>query len=167
MNVNPYITMHYENISDWTLGENKPNSNPIKPNLRKAKMNVKSFITKDYRKNDDFAVRKNKPNSNPISSKAKMNANAFSKKDYENKTAFRLEQNKPKQSQGIKRVRSIFRGFILAILTQAPHINITTPIVDRKRDPSQNEQKKPEKNKVSVLTMGMGIFSSFLFAAGM
>jgi len=29
MNVNPYNTMDYENISDWTLGENKPNSNPI------------------------------------------------------------------------------------------------------------------------------------------
>ncbi len=32
---------------------------------------------------------------------------------------------------------------------------------------TQNEQKKPEKTKVSVLTMGMGIFSSFFFAAGM
>ncbi len=43
--------------------KNKPNSNPIKPNLRKAKMNVNLTLTKDYRKNDDFAVRKNKPNS--------------------------------------------------------------------------------------------------------
>ena len=25
--------MDYENISNWTLGQNKPNSNPIKPNL--------------------------------------------------------------------------------------------------------------------------------------
>jgi hypothetical protein len=25
MNVNPYNTTDYENISDWTLGENKPN----------------------------------------------------------------------------------------------------------------------------------------------
>jgi hypothetical protein len=29
MNVNTYTRMDYENISDWTLGENKPNSNPI------------------------------------------------------------------------------------------------------------------------------------------
>jgi len=29
MNVNPYNTMAYENKSDWTLGQNKPNSNPI------------------------------------------------------------------------------------------------------------------------------------------
>ncbi len=62
MSVNIYNTMDYENKSNWTLGENKPNSNPIKPNFRKAQMNVKSLITKDYRKKDDFLVRINKPN---------------------------------------------------------------------------------------------------------
>ncbi len=67
MNVSPVNTREYENKSNWTLGENKPNSNPIKPNFRKAQMNVNSLITKDYRKKDDFAVQKNKPNSNPIS----------------------------------------------------------------------------------------------------
>jgi len=29
MNVSSILTTDYENISDWTLGENKPNSNPI------------------------------------------------------------------------------------------------------------------------------------------
>jgi len=29
MNVNPYNTSDYENKSNWTLGQNKPNSNPI------------------------------------------------------------------------------------------------------------------------------------------
>jgi hypothetical protein len=29
MNVNLYNTMDYENKCNWTLGENKPNSNPI------------------------------------------------------------------------------------------------------------------------------------------
>ncbi len=62
MNVNFYSTKDYKNLSDWTIGENKPNSNPIKPNFQKAKMNVNSFITKDYRKKDDFVVRINKPN---------------------------------------------------------------------------------------------------------
>ena len=76
--------MDYENISDWTLGQNKPNSNPIKPNSRKAQMNVNSLITKDYIKNDDFAARKNKPNSNPICQRVKMNANLFTTKDYKN-----------------------------------------------------------------------------------
>ncbi len=62
MNVNLYNTTDYERKRNWTLSENKPNSNPIKANLRKAKMNVNSFITKDYRKKDDFVVRINKPN---------------------------------------------------------------------------------------------------------
>jgi hypothetical protein len=95
MNVSVFSKMAYENIANWTLGESKPNSNPIKPNLQKAKMDVNLYFIEDYRKNDDFAVQKNKPNSNPISSKAKMNANAFSQKDYENETAFRPQKNKP------------------------------------------------------------------------
>ena len=67
MNVTSLITVAYENKSNWTLGENEPKTNPIKPNFKKAQMNVNSLITKDYRKNDDFAVPKNKANSNPIS----------------------------------------------------------------------------------------------------
>ena len=54
--------MAYENKHNWTIGQNKPNSNPIKPNIRKAKMNVNLTITKYYRKNDNFTVRINKPN---------------------------------------------------------------------------------------------------------
>ncbi len=54
--------MDYENKRNWTIGQSKPNSNPIKPNLRKAKMNVNLTLTKDYRKKDDFLVRINKPN---------------------------------------------------------------------------------------------------------
>jgi len=50
MNVNPYNTRDYENKSNWTLGENKPNSNPNKPNFQKAKMNVNLTLIKDYRK---------------------------------------------------------------------------------------------------------------------
>ena len=62
MNVSIYLQTVYENKHDWTLGENKPNSNPIKPNFKKAKMNVNSLITKGYRKKDDFLVRINKAN---------------------------------------------------------------------------------------------------------
>ncbi len=62
MNLNLYITTDYENLNDWTIGENKPNSNPIKANFQKAKMNVNLTLTKDYRKKDDFTVRINKPN---------------------------------------------------------------------------------------------------------
>ncbi len=66
VDVSLYNTTDYERKSNWTLGENKPNSNPNKANFQKAQMNVNSLITKDYIKYDDFAVRKNKPNSNPI-----------------------------------------------------------------------------------------------------
>ena len=62
MNVNIFFTKVYENISDWTIGQSKPNSKPIKPNLRKAQMNVNLYVIEDYRKNDDFTVRINKPN---------------------------------------------------------------------------------------------------------
>jgi len=62
MNVSIFSKMAYENKSNWTLGESKPNSKPIKPNLRKAKMNVNLTLTRNYRKNDDFTVRINKPN---------------------------------------------------------------------------------------------------------
>ncbi len=62
MNVNSLITIDYENKRDWTIGESKPNSNPIKPNLQKAKMNVNLYVIEDYRKKDDFLVRINKPN---------------------------------------------------------------------------------------------------------
>jgi hypothetical protein len=37
MNVSIFLQMAYENKSNWTLGENKPNSNPNKANFRKAK----------------------------------------------------------------------------------------------------------------------------------
>jgi len=50
MNVSIFSQKDYENKSNRTLGENKPNSNPIKANFRKAQMNVNSLITKDYRK---------------------------------------------------------------------------------------------------------------------
>ncbi len=62
MNVSIFSQKDYENKSNWTLGQSKPNSNPNKPNLRKAKMNVNLTLTKDYRKKDAFTVRINKPN---------------------------------------------------------------------------------------------------------
>ena len=48
MNVSSIITKYYENKSNWTLGENKPNSNPIKANCQKGKIDAKYVFTKDY-----------------------------------------------------------------------------------------------------------------------
>ncbi len=38
MNVNLYNTRDYENKPNWTLGENKPNSNPIKACPERSRM---------------------------------------------------------------------------------------------------------------------------------
>ncbi len=62
MNLNSLLTKNYKNKRNWTIGQSKPNSNPIKPNFQKAKINVNLTLTKDYRKKDDFLVRINKPN---------------------------------------------------------------------------------------------------------
>jgi hypothetical protein len=60
--INVYDTKIYKNFIPLAGYKNKPNSNPIKPNSRKAKMNVNLTLKKDYRKNDAFSVRINKPN---------------------------------------------------------------------------------------------------------
>ena len=65
MNVSNIITRNYKNFIPLAEQKNKPNSNPIKPNLRKAKMDVTIYVIKDYERNDIFAVYENKPNSNP------------------------------------------------------------------------------------------------------
>jgi len=62
MNVSFFYTMDYENKRNWTLGQNKPNSNPIKPNLRKAKMDVNAFLQKDYENEPPSGPKKTNPN---------------------------------------------------------------------------------------------------------
>ncbi len=58
MNANVFITKDYENKSDWTLGENKPNSKPIS---EKAKMNVNLYVIKEYENETAFRLQKYKP----------------------------------------------------------------------------------------------------------
>ena len=67
MNVSSILTTDYENKSNWTLGENKPKTNPIKANFRKAKMNVKLYVIKDYENELCQKLQKNKAKTNPIS----------------------------------------------------------------------------------------------------
>ena len=71
MNVTSLITVDYENKSNWKLGKNKPNTNPIKPNFRKAKMFLNFYLTRDYENKSNWKLGENKPNSKPI--KAKTN----------------------------------------------------------------------------------------------
>ncbi len=72
MNVNVFSQMDYEYFLPLAGQKNKPNSNPIKPNLRKAKMNVNLYFIEDYRKKDDFIVRINKPNFQKAQNERKL-----------------------------------------------------------------------------------------------
>ncbi len=47
VNVNCFLSMDYENKSDWTLGENEPNSKPIKANLHFTAENAEYAEKKD------------------------------------------------------------------------------------------------------------------------
>ncbi len=66
MNVNPYNTTDYENKSDWTLGENKPNTKPIKANFRKSQNECKLTYNKGLQKKRRFRSPKKQTQSNPI-----------------------------------------------------------------------------------------------------
>jgi len=75
MNVSNIITRNYKVFLPLAGQKNKPNSNPIKPNLQKAKMNVNLYVIEDYRKKDDFLVRINKPNFQNGQNERKLNFN--------------------------------------------------------------------------------------------
>ena len=62
INVNSYMKSKYEKLDTWLSGKNKPNSNPIKPNLPKCKIYAKCVFTKDYNNFFPLAGQKNKPN---------------------------------------------------------------------------------------------------------
>jgi len=91
MNISSLTTMNYKIFIPLAGEKNKANSNPTKPNLRKAKMNVNSLITKGYRKNDDFTVRINKPNLRNGQNERKLNFN----KGLQKKRLFSSPKNKP------------------------------------------------------------------------
>jgi len=48
MNVNSFITKDYRKNDAFAVQKNKPNSNPIKPNLSEGKIDAKCVVTKDY-----------------------------------------------------------------------------------------------------------------------
>ena len=99
MNVSFISTKDYENKSNWTLGENKPNSNPIKPKFRKAQMSANVFVTKDYENETAFRLQKNKPNSNPIFLRIKLMQHPLPQRIMKMNHAFGLRENKANQSQ--------------------------------------------------------------------
>jgi beta-mannanase len=73
MNVNTAITKDYENIANWTLGENKPNSNPIQTQY--------------------------KANTNPIPERVKLMQSVYLQRIMKNNADRGYEKTKPKQTQ--------------------------------------------------------------------
>jgi hypothetical protein len=72
MNVNPYNATDYESKSNWTFGENKPNSKPIQTQ------------------------------SNPIAERVKLMQSVYLQRNMKKNAAKGYEKTKPKQSQSQK-----------------------------------------------------------------
>ncbi len=63
MNLKFCKQMDYENKRNWTIGKNKPNSNPI---YEMPKMNANAFLQKDYENESTFRLQKTKPKQTQI-----------------------------------------------------------------------------------------------------
>ena len=66
MGVSSVLAKDYENKTDTTLGENKPNQTQTNPIRRTPKMNANLIMTKDYENICPCRAPKNKPKTNPI-----------------------------------------------------------------------------------------------------
>ena len=113
MNVSIFSKMDYENKSNWTLGENKPNSNPIKPNqtqFPKSPNECNLTYNKGLQKIRWFRSPKKQTQFKPNLLDAQMNATSFITKDYENERLCRRGENKPNQTQfaGCSNERNFF-----------------------------------------------------------
>ncbi len=99
MNVSSILTTNYENKSNWTLGENKPNSNPI---AERVKLMQSLYLQRITKKNAAKGYEKTKPNQTQFPKSQKMNANAFLQKDYENETVFKPKKTNPNKPNFFK-----------------------------------------------------------------
>ncbi len=66
MNVSIYLQKVYENKSNWTLGQNKPNSKPISV---RPKMSANVYVIEDYENETALRPKKTNPiqtQSNPV-----------------------------------------------------------------------------------------------------
>ena len=103
INLSANITRDYENKSNPTLGENKPNSKPIQtqtnPISETPKINISSIVTKYYENIYPCAAPKNKPKTNPISQEPRNERKLIVNKGLSKPALRSLPENKPNQSQ--------------------------------------------------------------------
>jgi hypothetical protein len=59
VNITSLITVDYENIANWKLGENKANTKPIKANTKPVKANKMPKQTQYKAKQTQFQMQKN------------------------------------------------------------------------------------------------------------
>jgi len=100
MNSNLYNTRDYENKWQRTLGENKPNSNPIKANFRKGEMNLNVYFKRDYENDTSRRLRKNKPKqTQPVESLSNLFQKPISEPEDRQKNKVALDTNRPHEDQ--------------------------------------------------------------------
>ncbi len=100
MNLNFYSTMDYEKKSDWTIGQNKPNSNPIKPCPERSRMGQSPKSPNECKLNFNKGLQKKRHFLNPnkqsqFPKRPKMNVNLYIIEDYENETTLRPKKTNP------------------------------------------------------------------------
>jgi hypothetical protein len=85
----------YENESNPTLGENKPNSKPIS---QRPKMSATVHFTRNYENNPAPRLRQNKPKTKPISEEPKMNVTVYFRTNYANQSPWGSKSNQTQLS---------------------------------------------------------------------
>jgi uncharacterized protein YijF (DUF1287 family) len=99
VNVSIFYKKDYENISDWTPGENKPNSNPI---CQRVKLMQSVYLQRIMKINAAKGYEKTNPIQTQYKAnlkRAKINANFYSTKDYDNEQRTINNERYSKQTQ--------------------------------------------------------------------
>ncbi len=95
MNVSILSQKDYENKSNWTLGENKPNQSQFPKSQNECKLTYNKELQKKRR----FRSPKKQTQFKANLLDAQMNATSFITKEYENERLSRHGENEPNQTQ--------------------------------------------------------------------
>jgi len=99
MNVSSILTTDYENKSNWTLGENKPNSNPI---CQRVKLMQSVYLQRIMKKNAAKGYEKTKPKQTQFpknQNECKLTYNKGLQKKRRFRSPKKQTQFKPNQTQ--------------------------------------------------------------------
>jgi len=111
MNVNLYNTTDYENKSNWKLGENKPNTNPIQTQSKPIQSQLKPIKCQ------------NKPNSKPIKANFKRQTYSNMKPKFLNFLLKNPADTKNPPKNLMPAPYDLFTNKFLAFLAEIRHNN--------------------------------------------